>query len=233
MSIDPRRSGVTLWALWVASSALGQGLATLLAFSWLGAMVNGSDNPAALPYDLRLRAYFGTVTAIAALFQALLLTLVAPAKRTALLWLLASAIGAGLFFLLLQDGVENFSLSSTFTSLPRDTASAILDESIVVTYALGLGLAQGAALALITARKMAPAVWIAASLVALPLSMYVAGIAIEPQGTATSFVASNALSHGAGAAVTGLALVLIFRLGRRDRIRAPGLAARSPLAPTP
>ena len=230
MSIDPRHTGATLWALWVVAGALGGGLATLLAVGWLGAMVSGSDDPT---YDLKLRAYMGTSAAIAALFQSLVLTFVAPGKRAVLLWLLATVIGAGVLSRLLEDFVFNVSLSSWFTSLPADTASAIRGRAYA-TYALALGLAQGLALALITARKMATVIWVAGSLMALAVSNdVVPHVCVGPCGAGTSLIASTALYNGVAAAVTGLALVLILRLGRSRRATAPALAARLPQVPTP
>lgn len=217
MWIDPRRSGVALWVLWCAGGALGGGLATLLAIAWLSGIVRGSTDPGALPYDLRVLAYFGTFAAIAALFQSLLLGFTVPRKRAALLWLLATLIGASLFYRLFRDLVFNVSLTGLFAILPAGSASAVFGGFFYATYALGVGLAQGLVLVLITGRKSALAVWIAANLIALPVLDYVyAHTYVAPAGSGARFIALSAASTGARAAVTGLALLFILRFGRRD-----------------
>src|SRR5690348_8417736 len=220
MSIDPRRSGPALWLLWVVAGALGGALATVLALAGLAAMVNASDSPAAAP------AYFGALAATSAVFQAVLLAYVAPGKKAVLLWLLATAIGAGLFFELLPNLVFRGSLTGLFASLPAGTASFLLSGAFDAAYPVGLGVAQGLALVFITGRKWAPLVWVAGSLIVLATSSYLAPVYVGPFGVGTSYIASNAINRAIGAAVMGLALVLIFRLGRRDRGRlAPPAAA--------
>lgn len=225
MSIDPRRSGAALWTLWVAAGALGGGLATLLAFAWLGAIVDRPGEATPLPYDLRVLAYVGTIAAIAALFQSLLLTFIAPGKRAALLWILATFVGASLLSRVLRDLVFDVTLTDSCRSIPAGLASAPL--AFEGTYAFGLGLAQGLVLVLVTRRKSALAVWIAGSLIALPLANYVGPHTyfLLP-GAGATLIVSSAISAGARAAVTGLALLVILRLGHRNPMPvAPRAAA--------
>lgn len=210
MSIDPRRSGAALWVLWVAAGALGGGLAVLLAFAGLTAMVNGPD-------EFRVLAYFGTLAAIVALFQSLLLTFIAPRKKAALLWLPATVVGATVVYTLFQNLVFRVSLTGSFALLPGGTASVILWGAYATTYTLALGLVQGLVLAVITARKMAWAVWVGGNLIAVPVSMNFMHVYVGPLASGPYLVVSSAISHGAGAAVTGLALLVILRLGRRYR----------------
>ncbi|HET9782379.1 MAG TPA: hypothetical protein VFR33_11445, partial [Candidatus Dormibacteraeota bacterium] len=203
MSIDPRRSGPALWALWVVAAALGGALATVVSLSGLATVVNGSDSPAAV------FAYFGAVAAIAAVFQSILLAFVAPGKRAVLLWLVATAIGASLFFTLLQNLVFRITLTSWFGSLPAGMAPALISIGNDAAYSLGLGLAQGLALVFITGRKWALAVWVAVSLIVQAYSSYLPPLYIGPSRAGTSYIASNAINLAVGAAFTGVALVLI------------------------
>jgi hypothetical protein len=180
-------------------------------------MVNGSDDSKALPYDLRVLAYFATFAAIAALFQSLVLMFIAPRKRAALLWLLATVIGASLVHRLLKELVFNVSFAGALTFVPAGMATAILGGAYEATYALALGLAQGLVLAWMTARKAAPVIWVAGNLLPLPVSNFFAHLYVGPFGRGTTFIESNAISYGAHAAVTGVALLLILRLRRRGR----------------
>ena len=228
MAIDPRRSGAALWALWVAAGALGGALATLFVLSPLGAMVSGYGNPAPLPYNLQFFAYTGALSAIATSFQSLLLAYVLSMKRAAVLWLLATLIGASLVADLFREQFLNFTLSSAFTSLPADTKQSLMSAGLDAFFPVGLGLVQGLLLMFLTGRKVALPIWLAGTLLVMPLL----GL-VRPVWTSPNLFASNASAEAFGAAVTGLALVLILRLPRRARPTAPVLAARSPLAPTP
>lgn len=224
MSIDPRRSGLTLWVLWVVAAALGAGLATVLALVWLAALVNGSE--------LSYLSYIGELAAIAALFQSLLLVYVAPRKKAAALWLPATVIGMCLVAPLIWD-VINVIPPSLSMSFPPATYAALHAGTYMESFGVALGLSQGLVLLFVTARKAAPVIWIAANLIALPVMGLFGGLYGGPPGGDPSLIALSSSSNAVGAAVTGLALVLILRLGRRDRATGPGLAARSLPAPTP
>lgn len=104
-------------------------------------------------------AYFALFAAAASVFQSALLAFIVPRKRAAVLWLLATAIGASFVYHLLQQLVFNASLSAGFSSLPADTKAAILGGAFAATYSLAVGLVQGLVLAVITGRKVAAAVW--------------------------------------------------------------------------
>jgi hypothetical protein len=217
MSIDPRRSGAALWAVWVAASALGGGLATLLPLAGVADLVNGSS-----AYDFIL-AYFAAFAAIASLFQALVLIFVAPGRRAALLWLPATLLGASLLFSLLNHLLLTVSTSTGSFFYASGTMSPILGAAYEATYALAIGLAQGLVLTLLTRRKAALAVWLVGNLLALPATHYFANLNVGGEARAMTFIGSNAIFYGTYAAVTGVALLLILSLGRRNR---------EPLAPT-
>jgi hypothetical protein len=219
MSIDPRRSGPALWAVWVAASALGGGLATLLPLAGVADLVNRSS-----AYVFML-AYFGAFAAMAALFQSLVLIFVAPGRRAALLWLPATFVGAGLLYSQLHELLFTIS-NSTASFYPGGTISPILEAAYGATYALAIGLAQGLVLTLMTARKAAFAIWVVVNLLAVPASHYFAFLNVTASGLRMTFIVSNAIFYGAYAGVTGVALVLILRLGRRNREpHAPTTAA--------
>ena len=212
--IDPRRSGAALWVLWVAAGALGGALATLFVLSPFGGMVSGYGNPAPLPYNLQFLAYAGVWAAIGVLFQALLLAYVLSVKKAAFLWLLATLIGASLVSDLLHQLVYAFTYSSLFTSLPMSTEASLFPMAMDVINPLTLGLPQGLALMLLTGRKAAPAIWIVGALLVLPLSSPFAHLFVPPVGTQPNLIVLFAASNAEGAAVTGLALLLVLRLGR-------------------
>ncbi len=217
MAIDPRRSGPALWTLWVVAGAFGLVVAPLIARAWLGAMVTGSDDPT---YYLRLHLYWGAWEAVAAFFQAVLLSFTVLGKRAGLLWLLATFIGAGLLSWPLETLLSTVSSPASFGSLPPRMVAELL---FPVPFALALGLAQGLALAWLTRRKLAVLIWPVAALVALLVSNSIGrSLDVAPLITAAT-----------GPAVTGAALLLILGFGRRDRPTGPVLAARLPPAPTP
>jgi hypothetical protein len=211
MSIDPRRSGAALWAVWVAASALGGGLATLLPLAGVADFVNGSS-----AYDFIL-AYFAALAAIASLFQSLVLIFVAPGRRAALLWLPATLLGASLLFSLLNHLLLTISTSTGSFFYASGTMSPILGAAYEAAYPLTFGLAQGLVLTLLTRRKAALAVWLVGNLLALPATHYFAHLTVGGEARGTTFIVSNAIFYGAYAVVTGVALLLIVRLGRHSR----------------
>lgn len=223
MSIDPRRSGLALWALWVVAGALGGALATALAVGGLAAIVVGGTEPGALPYELRVLAYFGASAALGAVFQSCLLAFIAPGKWASILWLLASFIGGSLLFHLLQDIVFDVSLTGSFAAIPPGSREALLTGGYGVTFPLALGLVQGLVLVFVTARKWALPIWILGQLLPIPLDSFAHtgarfyAVSELSAVIGANLVASNAMSEAVGAAVTGVALVVIFRLHRRDR----------------
>jgi hypothetical protein len=220
MSIDPRRSGAALWAVWVAASALGGGLATLLPLAGVADLVNGSS-----AYNFVL-AYFAAFAAIASLFQSLVLVFVAPGHRAALLWLPATLFGASVLFSTLNHLLLTISTSTGSFFYASGTMSPILGAAYEATYPLTIGLAQGLVLTLMTRRKAALAVWLVGNLLALPATHYFAYLKVGGEARAMTFIVSNAIFYGAYAVVTGVALLLILRLGRHSREPlAPKVAA--------
>jgi hypothetical protein len=211
MSIDPRRSGAALWAVWVAASALGGALATLLPLAGVADLVNGSS-----AYDFIL-AYFAAFAAIASLLQSLVLVFAARRRGAALLWLPATLLGASLLFSLLNHLLLTISTSTGSFFYPSGTMSPILGAAYEATYALAIGLAQGLVLTLMTRRKAALAVWLVGNLLALPATHYFAHLNVGGEARGTTFIVSNAIFYGAYAVVTGVALLLILRLGRHSR----------------
>lgn len=225
MSIDPRRSGAALWVLWVAASALGGALATLLPLAGIGDLVNASSSYSAV------LAYFAAFAAIAALFQCFVLVIVAPRRGAALLWLPATLVGAGLLYNLFNQLLFTVTNSTGSFFYPGGTLSPILQAAYEANYAVAIGLAQGLVLTLIAHRKAALAIWLVGNLLALPASHYFAHLNVGGGARGTTFIVSNAIFYGAYAAVTGMALLFILRLGRRGAATGPVLAARSLRAP--
>jgi hypothetical protein len=211
MSIDTRRSGVALWAVWVAASALGGGLATLLPLAGVAALVNGSR-----AYDFIL-AYFAAFAAIASLFQSLVLFFAAHRRGVALLWLPATLLGASLLFSQLNRLLLTISTSTGSFFYPSGTISPILEAAYEATYPLAIGLTQGLVLTLMTRRTAALAVWLVGNLLALPAAHYFAHLNVGGEARGTNFIVSNAIFYGVYAVVTGVALLLILRLGRHSR----------------
>jgi hypothetical protein len=197
MSIDPRRSRAALWVAWLVAGGLGGGAATLLPL----ALVNPPDS-------FWVPVYFAAFSAIAALFQFLVLKFVAPKTRAVLLWLPATVVGVAVLYPLLDQLVFAVSNLTGMFMFAYDG-----------TWLLSLGLAQGLVLTVMTGRKTALAIWVGGILLALPVSDYFAHLYVPLTG-GVALVVSNAMSHGAEAALTGVALILILDLGRRARQRA-------------
>lgn len=189
------------WLGWVAAGALGGATATVLGL--LGVPSSPNDQG-----ELATLAHFLTYAAVVSTFQFVVLGLVGHRSRAALLWVPAALVGTYLWL----DVVW-------FPWFPAD-------EFI---YPLALGAAQGAVLALMTRRWVSLPLWLVANVVAWPVTGYVGHLYVGPLTREASLVASVTLTNATGAAVTGLALVLILRLGRRTsapaapKIPAPGL----------
>ena len=78
-----------------------------------------------------------------------------------------------------------------------------------------------------TRRWVALPLWLVANVLAWPVTDFVAHLYPGPLGREPGLIASVALTDGAYAAVTGLALIAILHLGRRAPARA------RPMTPAP
>ena len=212
-----RIPGLTLWAVWVVAGALGGALATVVAIAVTAPWLAYQSEQAVL-------AYMIAFAAVAAIFQYLVLQLVAPRRWTALLWLPATAVAIPLYlwlderwFITIPGVVSWFGVNVAFP--PPATNITILDAG-VITYPLALGVLQGFVLAMTVRRWSALALWIGANLVGLlvmdQLGRFFAIAQSSPQA-AGFFVIGNFLSAALYAIATGVALVLIVR----PRPRAP------------
>lgn len=217
MSLDPRRSAGALWLAWVVAGTLGGGVATLFALTWMGSWLNdGADQLAVLAYQM-------TFVAVAALFQYVVLQFVSAGRRAAVLWLPATVLAINLYSWLNELWMRNANdvaawLSATFTSLDPDSTTNLIFGVSDVTYAVAFGAVQGIVLVLMVGRKAAVALWLGGNLLGLVAQLYIPRvITLSPGAAGQAFIASSAVDTGAYAVGTGLALVLILRLGRRDR----------------
>lgn len=210
MSLNPRRSGAALWVLWVAASALGGALASLLPLSGaVGLVLESSSYFAVL-------AYFGAFAAIGASCQSVVLVFVARGGKAALLWVPATLLGASLVYGVLNELVFDLGNAAGSLRLLAGGSMPAIFAAAFAMHALAVGLAQGLVLTLITTRKAALPIWIAGSLLAQPVSDNFTFAYIGGWGRVANVIWSNMLAHGAGAAVTGVALLLILRLSRRQ-----------------
>ena len=201
-----RRFDAMTWLGWVIAGALGGGLAAQLSIYWMVAFVYG-------PTELTTLAYLGASSAVvSALFQVPVLLVVAPRRGIALLWLPATLVAGTLLAQLLDQLVS--ATGATWVVVLPGTASALL-FAFDVTYGFAIGVGQGLILLLATGHKRAPLIWIVANLVAVPAHAYFAHPYLGSIGSHAYFVESSAISHGAYAAVTGMALILVLRLRRR------------------
>ena len=224
MALDPRRSLTALGIAWVAAGALGGGVGTLVAM-----------NPTASLLIPQLPGTFAAFpwmfAAAAAVFQTVLL-LAFRTGRWSLLWLPATIVGilgyawfGGLW--LKAEGTVSTWLVSSF-GMNAFQIVDVVDAPRTAAFGVGLGVAEGLVLLLMTRRKVAFAIWVVANLVGWFAMYQVAGPLNQAGDLALTGTIANTIMYAVYSVPTALALSAIFRpLPRATTIR-PLPAARVP-----